>query len=163
MFKNVVSTGVALGVLLVGALAACDADQLGRLRPGSSTASEVKAVLGEPTMEWREANGSRVWEYPRTPEGMVNYLLVIGPDDILREVRQVLTEENFKKVKPGMTTDAVRYLLGQPAHEVRYPLQQETVWDWKTRVDPGMVWYFNVHFNDSGTVTRTSTNFVSGG
>ena len=158
---------LAAGALLTGlmaiAVSSCDADRLNKLRPGSSTLDEVRQVMGNPKLEWRHDDGSRVWEYPRTPEGMVNYLLVIGPDDILREVRQVLTEENFKKVKPGMTTDAVRYLLGQPAHEVRYPLQQETVWDWKTRVDPGMVWYFNVHFDDSGTVTRTSTNFVSGG
>ncbi|MBL8391733.1 MAG: outer membrane protein assembly factor BamE [Candidatus Accumulibacter sp.] len=163
MFKNVVSTGVALGVLLVGALAACDADQLGRLRPGSSTASEVKAVLGEPTMEWREANGSRVWEYPRTPQGIVNYLVVIGPDDVLREVQQVLTEENFARVSVGMTRDQVRRLLGRPAHETYFPLKRETIWDWKTKVDSGMEWYFNVHFGTDGRVTGTSNNYVPKG
>ena len=65
-------------------------------------------------------------------------MLVIGPDNVLREVRQVLTEENFAKVSPGMTTDEVRYLLGQPAHQARFSLKQETVWDWKTKVDSGM-------------------------
>ncbi|HCV12330.1 MAG TPA: hypothetical protein DGC76_01275 [Candidatus Accumulibacter sp.] len=162
MFK-IASASIIGGSLLVGALAACDADQLGRLRPGSSTASEVKAVMGEPTLEWREADGSRVWEYPRTPQGIVNYLVVIGPDDVLREVQQVLTEANFARVSVGMTRDQVRRLLGRPAHETFFPLKQETIWDWKTKVDSGMEWYFNVHFGEDGRVTGSSTNFVPKG
>ena len=90
-------------------------------------------------------------------------MVVIGPDDVLREVRQVLTDENFARVRPGMSTDEVRYLLGRPAHERYFSLQRETVWDWKTKVEPGMEWYFNVHFSDRGVVTRTSTNFVPKG
>ncbi|MEF8721691.1 MAG: outer membrane protein assembly factor BamE [Candidatus Accumulibacter delftensis] len=81
---------------------------------------------------------------------------------VLREVRQVLTEENFAKVRPGMSSDEVRYLLGRPAHELYFSLKQEKVWDWKTKVEPGMTWYFNVHFNNDGVVTRTSTNFTPG-
>ncbi|SBT08874.1 hypothetical protein ACCAA_650002 [Candidatus Accumulibacter aalborgensis] len=34
-----------------------------------------------------------------------------------QEVRQVLTEEDCGKVRPGMSTDEVPYLLGQPAHQ----------------------------------------------
>ncbi len=97
------------------------------------------------------------------PEGIVNYMLVIGPDDVLREVRQVLTEDNFAKIKPGMMREEVHRLLGRPAHQRYFSLKQETVWDWKTKVDSGMEWYFNVHFNDDGVVTKTSTNFVPKG
>lgn len=155
--------GILLPGLVAAALSACDADKLNKLRPGRSSADEVRQIMGQPTLEWREDDGTRTWEYPRTPEGMVNYMLVIGPDNVLREVRQVLTEENFAKVRPGMTTDEVRYLLGQPAHQARFSLKQETVWDWKTKVDSGMEWYFNVHFDDRGVVTRTSTHFVPKG
>ncbi|WP_300449577.1 outer membrane protein assembly factor BamE [Accumulibacter sp.] len=154
---------ILLAGLLALVAAGCDVDRLSQLRPGASTAEEVRQIMGKPNLEWREDDGSRIWEYPRTPEGMVNYMLVIGPDQILREVRQVLTTENFNKVKPGMTTDEIRYLLGQPAHQVRFPLQKEIVWDWKTKVEPGMEWYFNVHFNDHGMVTRTSSSFVPRG
>jgi hypothetical protein len=102
---------------------ACDVDRLSKLRPGSSTTDDVRQIMGNPSLEWRDADGTRIWEYPRTPEGMVNYMLVIGPDHVLREVRQVLTEENFNRVRPGMTRDQVRYLLGQPAHQSPLPVE----------------------------------------
>lgn len=152
-----------LAASIAALLPACDVDRLNQLKPGVSTGEEVRKIMGQPNFEWKDADGTRIWEYPRTPEGMVNYMLVIGPDQVLREVRQVLTEENFNRVRPGMRMDDVRYLLGQPAHQVRFPLNQETVWDWKTKVEPGMEWYFNVHFNDDGVVTGTSTNFVPKG
>ena len=155
--------GIFLPALIAVGFSACDVDRLSKLRPGSTTTDDVRQIMGNPSLEWRDADGTRIWEYPRTPEGMVNYMLVIGPDHVLREIRQVLTEENFNRVRPGMTKDQVRYLLGQPAHQVRFPLKQETVWDWKTKVEPGMEWYFNVHFNDDGVVTGTSTNFVPKG
>ena len=155
--------GLLLSGLIATSLVGCDADRLSRLRPGSTRADEVRQIMGKPNLEWREEDGTRIWEYPRTPEGMVNYMLVIGPDEVLREVRQVLTEENFNRVRPGMTQDEVRYLLGQPAHQLRFPLSRETVWDWKTKVEPGMEWYFDVHFNDAGVVIRTSTHFVPKG
>ena len=93
---NIASASIIGGSLLVAALAGCDADLLGRLRPGSSTASEVEAVMGQPTLEWRAADGSRVWGYPRTPQGLVNYLVVIGPDDVLSEVQQVLMSQDLR-------------------------------------------------------------------
>ncbi|MQM31421.1 MAG: hypothetical protein CRU78_13225 [Candidatus Accumulibacter phosphatis] len=154
--------GVFVAGLVALAFSACDADKLSKLKPGITRADEVRQLMGAPSMEWVEADGARVWEYPRTPQGIVNYMLVIGPDKVLREVRQVLTEENFAKVRPGMSSEEVRYLLGRPAHELYFSLKQEKVWDWKTRVEPGMTWYFNVHFNNHGVVTRTSTNFTPG-
>ncbi|MCM8613900.1 outer membrane protein assembly factor BamE [Accumulibacter sp.] len=162
MFR-IASAAIFGGTLLLATLAACDADRLSRLRPGATTASEVKDVMGQPTLEWREADGSRVWEYPRTPQGIVNYLVLIGPDGVLREVQQVLTEENFARVAAGMTQDQVRRLLGRPAHETYFPLKRETIWDWKTKVDAGMEWYFNVHFDSDGRVTGTSSNYVPKG
>jgi outer membrane protein assembly factor BamE (lipoprotein component of BamABCDE complex) len=62
-----------------------------------------------------------------------------------------------------MSQDEVYRLLGRPALQQRFSLQQETVWDWKTRVEPGMTWFFNVHFDTAGVVTRMSTHFVAKG
>ena len=155
--------GFFLSGLVALVLSACDADKLSKLKPGTTSGDEVRKLMGQPTLEWVDADGTRVWEYPRTPEGIVNYMLVIGPDNVLREVRQVLTEENFAKVRPGMSSDEVRYLLGRPAHELYFSLKQEKVWDWKTKVESNMSWYFNVHFDNDGVVTRTSTNFEAKG
>jgi outer membrane protein assembly factor BamE (lipoprotein component of BamABCDE complex) len=144
--------------LLAALLPACDAVNLQELKPGISTAREVRERMGQPTSEWRETDGSVVWEYPRTPNGIVNYMVVIGPDEVLREIRQVLTEENFARVRPGMSQEEIRRLLGKPANIMTFPLKQETVWDWKIRAESGGDVFFNVHFDPSGRVVRTSTN-----
>jgi outer membrane protein assembly factor BamE (lipoprotein component of BamABCDE complex) len=154
--------GLLTGVL-AATLPACDRINLQELKPGVSTAFEVRDRMGAPTMEWKDADGSVTWEYPRTPEGLVNYMLVIGPDNVLREVRQVLTEENFARVQPGMRHEEIRRLLGKPAHQIPFELKKEVVWDWKTKSEPSMDWYFNVHFNRDGQVVKTSSNFVPRG
>lgn len=141
-----------LGALL--ALLGCD--RTGELRPGVSTAAEVQTKMGKPAMEWREGD-NRVWDYPFTPEGTRNYMLTIGPDDVLRAMDQVLTPENFARVRPGMTRDEVRRLLGKPASVVVFERKGEEVWDWKLPSLPNTVSRFNVHFGVAdGRVTTTS-------
>ncbi len=151
--------------LLAAILPACDGVNLEKLKPGLTTMPEVRQIMGPPTIEWQDADGSATWEYPRTPQGIVNYMIDFGPDQVLKEVRQVLTEENFARVKDGMSREQVRRLLGKPANELYFTLKKEHVWDWKTKEEAGMIYYFNVHFDDNGRVVRTSSNFVpaSGG
>ena len=152
-----------LSSMVAATLPACDSLNLNELKPGISTAFEVRDRMGTPSMEWRDGDGSVIWEYPRTPEGLVNYMIVISPDNVLREIRQVLTEENFAKIQPGMSREAVRRLLGKPAHDLYFSLKKERVWDWKTKTEPGMDWFFNVHFSEEGLVVKTSSNFVARG
>ncbi len=149
--------------LMAAFLPACDGINLQKLKPGISTVQDVREIMGPPNMEWNDADGTLTWEYPRTPEGIVNYMIVFGPDKVLREVRQVLTEENFGRIQAGMSKEDVRRLLGQPAHEFYFSLKKEHVWDWKTKVESGMDWYFNVHFDESWRVLKTSANFSSKG
>jgi outer membrane protein assembly factor BamE (lipoprotein component of BamABCDE complex) len=150
-----------LSGLMAAFLPACDRINLEKLKPGVSTLQDVRHIMGPPTMEWQEADGTLTLEYPRTPEGIVNYMIDFGPDKVLRAVRQVLTEENFGRAKEGMTREQIRRLLGQPAHEMYFSLKKEHVWDWKTKVEGGTEYFFNVHFNEEGLVVRTTTNFVS--
>lgn len=139
-------------------LLACDAANLQELRPGVSTGYEVRDRMGPPTMEWKESDGSLVWEYPQTPNGTQNYMVVIGPDNVLREIRQVLTEENFARVQPGMREQEIRRLLGKPANITPFPLKKEVVWDWRIGMESNSQLFFNVHFDDTGRVVRTSTS-----
>ncbi|MFZ4538751.1 outer membrane protein assembly factor BamE domain-containing protein [Propionivibrio sp.] len=152
-----------LSGLIAAFLPACDGINLDKLKPGISTAQNVREIMGPPTMEWTDADGTLTWEYPRTPEGIVNYMIVFGPDKVLLEVRQVLSEENFARVREGMSKEQVRRLLGKPAREHYFPLKKEHVWDWKIKVEPSMDVYFNVHFDEGGRVVRTSSNFVPKG
>lgn len=151
--------------LIAALLPACDHLTLEKFRPGQTTMAEVRQVMGEPTMTWTDPDGSQTWEYARTPNGIVNYMIDFTPNQVVKAVRQVITEENFTRIQPGMTKEEIRRLLGQPAHELYFTLKKEYVWDWKTKQQSDLQYFFNVHFNDKGRVTHTSTNAspVSGG
>jgi len=146
--------GIVSCMLIATLLPACDAVIFQELKPGVSTDFEVRDQMGAPTMEWQEADGSVVWEYPRMPNGVVNYMVLIGPDKILREIRQVLTEENFARVVPGMSKSEVRRLLGKPAEENFFQLKKEWVWRWKIKHEGNIQTFFDVHFDEAGRVLR---------
>jgi outer membrane protein assembly factor BamE (lipoprotein component of BamABCDE complex) len=142
--------------MLAALLTLLGCDRSGELRPGVSTAAEVLEKMGKPVMEWQEG-ADRVWEYPFTPEGTRNYMATIGPDGILKAMEQVLTAENFARVRPGMTRQEIRRLLGKPASVAVFELKREEVWDWREETPfPSSERRFNVHFDLDGRVTATS-------
>lgn len=136
---------------------ACDYVALKELKPGVSTGFEVRDKMGQPSFEWRNEDGSVTWEFARTPEGKANYMVTVGPDNILREIVQVLTEENFGKVRKGMMRDEIRHLLGKPGRVTRFDLKRQEVWEWKVQNPfPNVDAFINVHFDEAGRVVETS-------
>ena len=132
---------------------------LDRLAKGISTEGEVRIVMGQPEVVLEEESGERLLQYPQGPEGARTWLFKIGPDGKLIDYKQLLTQENFAAVKPGMSRDDVRWLLGKPRTVVRFPLKNEEVWDWRyLEVNPDQR-LFNVHFDiGSGQVTATTSS-----
>lgn len=148
---------------LLAALAAviglygCDAHHLAELKPGISTAQEVRARLGPPGAEWPNGDGSVTWEYTRQPEGIECWMLTLNSRGVLQTIEQALTEENFARVQKGWRPEQVRRLLGKPRSEQRFPLKPEVVWEWRVAPTiPGSNAFFHVHFNTDGNVTHTS-------
>lgn len=148
-----------LSGLIAFLLQGCDSVKLEKLKPGVTTMVQAREIMGSPTMEWLDSDGSATWEYPRTPAGVVNYMIDFGPDKVLREVRQVLTEENFARVKEGMPREQIRRLLGQPASEQYFSLKREYVWVWKTKSENSYDYFFDVYFDERGHVTRTGSHY----
>lgn len=135
----------------------CDAAYLADLKPGSSTAQEVRERLGAPAAEWPNGDGSVTWEYPRGPEGTRCWMLTLNERGVLQKIEQALTEENFARIQKGWSGEQVRRLLGKPASEVEFPLKPEVVWEWRIEpVAPGNRAFFHVHFSPAGVVTGTS-------
>lgn len=134
------------------ALAACDNQRIAKLEEGVATEADVKREFGEPAVVYPEDSGARTFEYPRQPEGRRNYMITIGRDGKMSALRQVLTAENFARVRPGMDKAQVRRTLGKPAREQAYPLRNEEVWDWRF-VDGAQNRSFSVTFDASGRVS----------
>ncbi|WP_407947175.1 hypothetical protein [Paraburkholderia sacchari] len=131
------------------------------MTPGVSTLDQVREQMGKPETERVFEDGSRRLEYPRGPAGLKTYMADIGPDGRLVAITQVLTAENFAKVRLGMSQDEVRRLLGKPGEVAAYWLKKETVWSWKW-LEGGVTQeaYFNVHFGPDGRVSTTSRSDV---
>ena len=138
-----------------------DALLLKGLTPGVTTEAQIRDQMGKPETERDFTDGSKRLEYPRGPQGLNTYMVDIGPDGTLQAITQVLTAANFAKIRPGMTEDEVRRLLGKPGEVAVYPLKPETVWSWKW-LEGGVTpeAYFNVHFGPDGRVTTTSRSDV---
>lgn len=125
------------------------------LKPGVSTGFEVREAMGPPSMEWKNDDGSTTWEFTRMPAGKKNFMATIGTDNILRELKQVVTEETFAKVQTGMTKDELRRLLGKPTQTMRMPLKPEDVWSWAYDDVFPREMFFDVTLNQDGKVIGT--------
>lgn len=141
------------------ALFGCDLRMVD-LKPGLSTATEVKSAMGQPTFEWKAPDGSVTWEFPRGPSGSVTYMVDLRQDGVLKEIRQVLTEAYFAKIQPGLAKDEVRKIIGKPAETMTFPLKGEEVWSWKFEQGSGEKWQYHVHFDLGGRVVTATRNRV---
>ena len=151
---------LAAGMGLAGALAllaGCDPQRIDRLEEGVSTEADVRAQFGEPEAVW-DAPGGRVLEYNRQPAGQKNYMITIGADGRMSALRQVLTPENFARVRPGMPMEELRKLLGKPAKVTRYALKQETEWEWRWMQPPNTAMVFTAVLNDQQYVLRSGSS-----
>src|SRR5882724_2989400 len=126
------STTFSRAVLLLPALIAAGCANFSAIAPGASS-QQVETLVGKPANVWKNADGSEVWEYPRGPLGVETYMVTLGPDRAVREVRQVLNDENISKLHVGMSRDEARRLLGKPRDIGFSSLNDEEIWSWRYR------------------------------
>jgi outer membrane protein assembly factor BamE (lipoprotein component of BamABCDE complex) len=124
-------TGLAAAAASALLLSACDPQRVAKLEEGVSTEVEVRKQFGDPVTTNTLPDGSKVLDYPRQPEGWTNYVIKIGPDGKMSSLRQLVSDDNFAKITPGMGQQQVRDILGRPAEQKRYDLKKEEVWSWR--------------------------------
>jgi hypothetical protein len=138
-------------------LAGCDPQRISELEEGVSTEADVRARFGQPENVWDSPAG-RVFEYNRQPQGQKNYMITIGPDGRMAALRQVLTPENFARVRPGMAMEDLRKLLGKPARRTPQPLRNETEWEWRWVQPPNSPMVFTATLDDDQRVVRSGSS-----
>ena len=119
-------------LLLVPVLFAAGCAGFSAINPGAS-ARQVETLVGPPANVWKNADGSEVWEYPQGPLGVETYMVALGPDRAVREVRQVLSDETISKLHVGMSRDEVRRMLGRPRDTGFSDFNDEEIWSWRYR------------------------------
>lgn len=149
---------VATAWALFAALPACDRVNLEEIKPGITTQAEVRQRMGDPGFIHRNEDGTSTWEYARQPNGTSCYMIGFGPNRVVSRVEQVLNDANFGKVRPGMSKDEIRRLLGAPGSMVVFGNLGEEIWEWHIEgMPPIEETYFMVHFDTAdGGVKKTS-------
>jgi hypothetical protein len=116
-------------LLPVALLAACATLSTALVKPGQSEA-EMVAVMGQPTGRYALAGGVQRVEYAKGPYGKVTYMVELDGDGRVKSVEQVLSPQNFAKVRNGMSSQELLQLLGRPSDRARERGDRET-WSWR--------------------------------
>lgn len=121
--------GAGLLVLALGLLSACAVLQPPLARPGQ-TEAEMLATMGAPTGRYTLDAGAQRVEYAKGPFGRVTWMVDLDASGRITAVQQVLTRQNFAKVRHGMPRDELLRLLGRPADRAGEYMNRET-WSWR--------------------------------
>ncbi|HRD35164.1 MAG TPA: hypothetical protein PLR02_13020 [Rhodocyclaceae bacterium] len=124
--------------------------------------ADVRATRGEPTAIWDNPDGTRTFEYSTQPFGVTAWMFTLDPGGQVIEQLDALSAVSRARVRPGLTVDEVRRMLGRERSIQRFSLSREEVWDWSIPNEwPAvMATRFNVHFID-GKVVRTSISEIT--
>jgi len=139
-------------------LAAC-ASYSGRgLVTGQAGVDDVFRVMGEPKMQWTDADGARRFAYPRGPMGVHTYMVKIGADGKLRDIENVMTPQAFMRIEAGMTKDQVLRVLGpsEPSWTMYFKARDELVWEWRYCDEWNYSARFEVLFDGTKEVVRST-------
>ena len=155
-----------LAIVLACAVAGCAGYSGAGLQPGSSTESDVRSVMGAPALEMRDPDGSRSLYFPRGPLGRHTYVAEMGANGVLRDVRNVLDDDTFNRIRPGLTADEVLRMIGPPREKAYFSNLGQTAWDYKYQDTWGYEAIFSVMIDRRdvvvGKVTRRIERFERG-
>ena len=146
-------TALLTAALLALALSGCSTFR--GPHPGTPL-TEVTARLGQPKASYPDPDGSQWLEYRGQPMGQFQHMAHVGADGRLLSYEQVLTSENFARVKVNdWTRDQVLRNFGRPAEVSRDRASGYEVWSYRYKEDGVWNSFMNIYFNGRGVVRRT--------
>ncbi len=143
-------------------LVACAAYSGHGLKPGEDRLEDVVRVMGEPAMRWQNADGSVQLAYPRGPMGYHTYMVQIGSDGKLRQIKNVMDRKTFALIHAGMTKDEVLYILGPsfPGWTEYFKARDELVWEWRYCDAWNEAARFHVLFDNTKATVRSTMSLT---
>ena len=151
-------------LLALSLFAAACASYDGRgLQPGVTSESEVRRTMGPPALELDNPDGSRTLAYPKGPLGTRTYMVKLGPDGMVGGVEQVLNEDHFYRIVPGITRDDVLRTIGPPSQVDEFPRLQQTAWEYRYQDAWGYTAILSVMIDPRGIVVGKTTRRLERG
>lgn len=154
----------AFPFLLAVVLSACASYAGYGLRAGVSSEAEVRTQMGEPAMRWALPGGGGQLAYPRGPAGFHTWMVFIDAGGKLERLVNVLDQDYFARIQPGMTQAEVLQLLGppQPQWTAYFAARDELVWEWRYCDSWGEAARFDVLFDATKRTVRTTYAMTEG-
>jgi hypothetical protein len=107
-------SSAASAIVAACLLAGCAGYGPGDLKPGQPEA-DVRARMGEPTLQSRRPDGSARLDYGRGPYGKHGWRIDIDAAGRVQRIEQLLTERNFEALPLQVDATAVLERLGPPS------------------------------------------------
>ena len=147
-----------LTVVLALLLTACAGYSGKGLIVGQSETSDIINSMGEPEMQWRDHDGSRLFSYPRGPMGVHTYMVQISKDGKLQRIENVMSPESFNRIETGMSKEQVLRILGpsQPSWTTYFKARDELVWEWLYCDEWNRLAHFDVLFDGTNETVRST-------
>ncbi len=127
--------------------------------PLSSYVGQGKSSLirkqGPPMRTTVLPSGERL-DYSRGPDGLNTFFVYLDNAGKVSKVEQVVTEENFKLIKPGMTRDEVINTLGDAPKRHEIGRDRGYVWSYRT-LSTICIW-FQIEFTAENIVRSSGYN-----
>ena len=90
--------------------------------------------------------------YTSGPMGTTTFRVDVNPDGTERARKQVLSDDVFQAIGPGMSVDDVVARIGPPSSKMRFDNTKTTAWDYRYRDTWGYDAEFSVIVDDGGRV-----------
>ncbi len=116
------------------------------------TKDELVAKMGPPDVQRQTPLGTRL-EFPRGPAGRHTWFVYLDANGRVSRADQVLTEENFNLITPGMAQDEVRHRLGRPSEVQGLARERGVVWNY--RYENHFCQWFQVEISQEHQVRST--------
>ena len=94
------------------------------------TKDQLVSKMGQPDLERQMTVGTRL-EFPRGPMGHHTWFVYLDHAGQVARSEQVLTEQNFSQITPGMSQDEVRQRLGRPSDVQGLGRSRGVVWSYR--------------------------------
>lgn len=94
------------------------------------TRDDLVARMGEPDRVRQMNEGTRL-EFPRGPMGKHTWFVYFDAAGRAIRSEQVLTEQNFNRINPGLAQDEVRQRLGRPSEVQTLGRSRGVVWSYR--------------------------------
>ena len=118
----------------------------------SLSRDELIAKMGQPDRQRQMPTGTRL-EFPRGPMGVHTWFVYLDASGHAIRSEQVLTEQNFNQIIPGMAQDWVLQLLGRPGEVQGLGRLRGVVWSYRYE-NPFCQW-FQVELSQEQQVRAT--------